>query len=60
MRKHRYKAVPAVHPANSASLTPIARRVLRLTTRAWLPAALLRPRSSELPPDERVRLSGDW
>jgi hypothetical protein len=60
MRKHRYQAVPAAHPASSAPLLPAARRVLRLTRRDWLPAALLCARERDLPPDERVRRSGEW
>ena len=58
MRKQA-QAVPAAQPG-ARSLRHTAQRVLRLTTRAWLPAALLRARSDTLRPDERVRLSGEW
>ncbi len=55
----------AVRPAGGvrAVSTPrsdAAQRVLRLTARAWLPAALLRPRADCAPLDERVRASGEW
>ena len=56
---------PAARPAGG--LRPVAgprsdaaQRVLRLTARAWLPAALLRPRADSAPLDERVRASGEW
>ena len=57
MRKLQSQAVPAVIPAIHL---PAARRVLRLTARLWLPAALRRARSDRLPLDERVRLVGEW
>jgi hypothetical protein len=60
MCKQRHQAVPAAHPANFTRLPAAARRILHLTARQWLPAALLRLRSSEPRPDERVRLSGEW
>ncbi|MDO5691994.1 MAG: hypothetical protein Q4G70_05855 [Pseudomonadota bacterium] len=58
MRKQA-QAVPAAQPG-ARSLRDAAQRVLRLTARAWLPAALLRARHDPLRPDERVRLHGEW
>jgi hypothetical protein len=56
---------PAARPAGGvrSASTPrsgAAQRMLRLTARAWLPAALLRPRADSLPLDECVRQSGEW
>ena len=59
MRKPAH-AAPAAYPVQPIVHLPAAQRVLRRTARAWLPAALLRPKPSDLPPDERVRLSGEW
>jgi len=44
----------------SAPRSDATQRMLRLTARAWLPAALLRPRADCAPLDERVRASGEW
>jgi hypothetical protein len=66
MRKLRFiQPHSAARPAGGvrSASTPrsdVAQRVLRLTARAWLPAALLRPQDQPLALDERVRQSGEW
>lgn len=63
MRKLSFHAVPAARPAPISvqpRLGAAARQMLKLTTRTWLPAALLRPRPDCVRLDDRVRLSGEW